>query len=156
MNRKGFTLAELLGVIIIIAILSTVAVLSVNYVVQNGKKGVYQNLENTLKGAVENYLIDNSSKVPNIGGNKNITYESKNYFECSADHLGIFTAGTEDVNDDETEIINKNNKSKNVKIILISLGIVLVLTIIISLLLEWRKKKRINSGRISDFGELML
>ena len=105
------------------------------------------------------YYYNSSSHLLQNDGmsvNKNITYGTKNYFECSADHLGIFTAGTADVNDDETEIIKKNNKSKNVKIILISLGIVLVLTIIISLLLEWRKKKRINSGRISDFGELML
>ena len=112
MNRKGFTLVELLGVIITIAILSTVAVISVNYVVQNGKKGVYQNLENTLKGAVENYLIDNSSKVPNIGGNKNITYEyllENNYIDefddpnggnCSSSYVNISRSNDNGVNYD--------------------------------------------------------
>ena len=74
MNKKGFTLAELLGVIVIVAILSTLAVISVNSIVENGKKGVYQNLEKTMKGATENYFVDNPTFLPTVGGSKNISY----------------------------------------------------------------------------------
>ena len=74
MNKKGFTLAELLGVIVILAIISTLVVISVSRVVDNGKKGVYQNLETTLKGGTENYFIDNSSSIPAVNASKSITY----------------------------------------------------------------------------------
>ncbi len=74
MNKKGFTLAELLAVIVVLAIVSTLAVISVNRVVESGKKGVYQNLETSLKGGTENYFIANTSHLPAVNGNKSITY----------------------------------------------------------------------------------
>lgn len=74
MNKKGFTLAELLGVVVILAITSGLVVISVTALIKNGKNGVYQNLEKTLRGGAENYFIDNSSSIPSINGSKNITY----------------------------------------------------------------------------------
>ena len=87
-------------------------------------------------------------------------YNSKHYFECSMSHLAIFTAGTNAVID--KKIIIKDNKGRDKdknqnnskfetwKIILILLGIVIFLTIIISIYVEWRKRKRIKSRNISD------
>lgn len=101
MNKKGFTLAELLGVIVILAIISTLVVISVNRVVESGKKGVYQNLEKTLKGGTENYFIDNTVSIPAVNASKNITYtellnghyidefEDPNGGECSSSYVVV-------------------------------------------------------------------
>ena len=64
MNKKGFTLAELLGVIVVIAILSTIAVISVNYITNNSKESLYTNYESTIESAVRNYFIDNPELIP--------------------------------------------------------------------------------------------
>lgn len=64
MKNRGFTLTELLGVIVLIAIIGGLAVISVNYVIQSGKKGIYKNYETTLKGAAENYFIDHIDNIP--------------------------------------------------------------------------------------------
>lgn len=63
-NKRGFTLVELLGVIVVIVILGGLAAVSINYIVQNSKKSVYKNYESALKGATENYLIENPDKIP--------------------------------------------------------------------------------------------
>lgn len=64
MNKKGFTLVELLGVIVVIAIISGLAVISINYITNTGKNGVYKSHETALKGAAQNYLLDNPNLVP--------------------------------------------------------------------------------------------
>lgn len=81
-NKRAFTLVELLAVIVLIAILSSIAVITVNHIVQKGKKGVYENYESALKSATENYLIENIDKLPSEPTNEGefnrsgkITYE---------------------------------------------------------------------------------
>ena len=71
-NKKGFTLAELLAVIVVLMIISGLAVFSMSGVIGTGKKGIYKNFEITLKGAVQNYLIDNPGEIPSVGNSKNI------------------------------------------------------------------------------------
>ena len=75
MKKSGFTLVELLGVIVLIAIISGLAVISVNSVVNSGKIGLYKNYETTMEGAARNYFIENISSLPAVGGSKNISYE---------------------------------------------------------------------------------
>lgn len=72
MNKNGFTLAELLGVIVILAILSGLAVLSMNGVIGTGKKGVYKGYENTIKNTMKNYFIDNQDDIPKKNSEKQI------------------------------------------------------------------------------------
>ncbi len=73
-NKKGITLVELLGVIVILAILAGLAVYSMNYVIGTGKVGLYRNYEETLKAAAHNYFIDNPGDIPKTGYKKiNIT-----------------------------------------------------------------------------------
>lgn len=84
-NKKGFTLIELLGVIVILAIVMGVAIVSVSYIVDSGKSGVYSNYEDTLETAAENYLIEetldmnndvNKVLFPKIGETVNIKYSN--------------------------------------------------------------------------------
>ena len=70
MKNKGFTLTELLGVIVLLAIISGLAVISVNNVIQTGKKGVYKNHETTLRGAIDDYLMDHFEDIPLVEGSR--------------------------------------------------------------------------------------
>ena len=74
MKNKGFTLTELLAVIVIISIIGVTAVISVSYITNTGKKGIYKNYESNLKGASEAYLIQNIDEIPKPGSSKKITY----------------------------------------------------------------------------------
>ena len=58
MNKNGYTLVELLGVIVLIAILSGLAVISVSYIIQRGKDNLYRTLESNLETAARNYAFD--------------------------------------------------------------------------------------------------
>ena len=77
MNKKGLTLVELLAVIVVIAILGSVAAFTVNHITKSGKEKVYENYEKSLKGAAELYLLENTDKIPNVGYSSNpITYNT--------------------------------------------------------------------------------
>lgn len=115
---------------------------------------------NSLKGC---YYYDSKNQLLNKNGmfiNEDFLYDSKHYFECSMNHLGVFTAGTNEVIDEKIIIkdIKERDKDKNEdnskfetwKIILILLGIVVILTIIFSIYVDWRKRKRIRSSNVSD------
>lgn len=68
MNRKGFTLVELLAVIVIIALLSSIAALSYTAFVNSTRDRVYKTYEDTMKSSAEMYLIDNPNMIPSING----------------------------------------------------------------------------------------
>ncbi len=74
--KKGFTLVELLAVIMVLAIIMGIAVVVVNNVVESGKKSVYVNYERDLRGATENYFINHMSEMPLIGSSKKIEYKT--------------------------------------------------------------------------------
>ena len=57
--KKGFTLTELLGVIVILAIVMGMAIVGVNYIIKVGKESVYLSNINILKASAGNYIIDN-------------------------------------------------------------------------------------------------
>ena len=69
-KNKGFTLVELLGVIVVLAIVMGIAMYSMTGIIGTGKKGIYINFEANLKGAAENYFIDHTGDLPNIGKSK--------------------------------------------------------------------------------------
>lgn len=75
MNRKGYTLIELLAVIVIIGVLSSIAVIAYNSFVDNTRDRVFKTYENTMKASAEMYLIDNPAKVPAVGGQTRIEIE---------------------------------------------------------------------------------
>lgn len=65
MNNRGFSLMELLAVIVILGIVMSIAVVSYNAVVSNTETKVYKNYENSMKSGVMMYIIDNG--VPASG-----------------------------------------------------------------------------------------
>ena len=77
MKNKGFTLVELLGVIVVLAIISGIATLAITNYIGNSKEKVYRNYVATLKTTVEDYLIDDFAKngnlLPNVGGSRTFT-----------------------------------------------------------------------------------
>lgn len=78
MNKKGFTLLELLATIAIIGILSTIAVFGITKYVNRGKEATYENHEKTLKRAAQNYMADNLDHTGNISAS---VLHSKGYIE---------------------------------------------------------------------------
>lgn len=72
MKKSGFTLVELLGVIVVIAIIGGLVVISVNSIIQNGKKGLYKNYKSSLEGAARNYFIDHINDLPSSDGDSSV------------------------------------------------------------------------------------
>lgn len=72
MNKKGFTLVELLGAISILSILMGIAVAAVTKYQIKARNSVYQTHEKNLKAAAKNYLLDNQGEIPEFNSTKTI------------------------------------------------------------------------------------
>ena len=66
-SRKGFTMLELLAVIIILGILLTLAYMGVSQYISQTKDTVYEDFEKNITSGVTNYLIDHSGSIPSVG-----------------------------------------------------------------------------------------
>lgn len=77
MKNKGFTLVELLGVIVVLAIVGGIATLAITNYIGNSKEKVYRNYVATLKTTIEDYLIDDFAKngdlLPNVRESRTFT-----------------------------------------------------------------------------------
>lgn len=67
MNKKGFTLVELLAVIIIISLLSLITSTAVTKLVKESKEDLYETQINLIKSAAQTWGADNLTKVPDTG-----------------------------------------------------------------------------------------
>ena len=76
MKKNGFTLVELLGVIVVLAILAGVTAISYNALLESQKQEVYKNYEQTLKTNARHYLIDNIDLIPTVGGSYKLTMQT--------------------------------------------------------------------------------
>lgn len=63
-NKKGFTLTELMAVILVIGIVFSIAIPSVSYVIKASKKRAYRSHEDVMKKAAIAYLTQNSNSIP--------------------------------------------------------------------------------------------
>lgn len=68
MNKKGFTLAELLGVIIVIAIIMGLAIPSLVQTIRESKGKLSKANENIIFSATDLYLSNNVSEFPKYNG----------------------------------------------------------------------------------------
>lgn len=67
MNKRGFTLVELLAVIMILGILSLVAVPTVVKTVKKSREQAYNTMISNIKVAMQNWKVDNKSLLPKAG-----------------------------------------------------------------------------------------
>lgn len=64
LNKKGFSLVELLAVIIILGIISGIAIGGTSIYMENTRKKAYEAMELTLFNGAQNYIIDKGVLVP--------------------------------------------------------------------------------------------
>lgn len=70
MNKKGFTLVELLGVIIILSILLVIVFATVGTAVNDSKNSVYRTQVNTILSGAYDWSLKYPSKLPQKKGDK--------------------------------------------------------------------------------------
>ena len=75
MNNKGFTLIELIGVIVLIAIVGIVASLSIGNYTSYGFSTINDQLDKQLELSAKMYYTDNEAELRKLG-NKIISYET--------------------------------------------------------------------------------
>lgn len=67
--KKGFTLVELLAIIVIIGILGTIGIAVYNNIQKEAKHKLYDEQLETIKSAVRTYITENEGKTLNVNGN---------------------------------------------------------------------------------------
>ena len=113
MNKNGYTLVELLGVIVLVAIISGLAVISVSFIIQRGKENTYKILKSNLLTAARDYAFNkiksDDDAVFNTGINSDEGFKiaiTENEFK---EFLGDFKAPDNDDCGDSYVIITKDN-----------------------------------------------
>ena len=90
LNKKGFTLVEIIGVVAILGIVSVVGLVSVNSIIQKGKTEHYVAAEKNLKITAESYAQANRDYLPkNVGEMKKVTLRTlvdNNFMEPIKDY----------------------------------------------------------------------
>lgn len=76
-NKKGFTLIEILAAIVIMGVISLVAILGVTKIVRDSKAKQLVIIKNTISAAVDNYRIYNAS-----GTTINLSNVKENYLDA--------------------------------------------------------------------------
>ena len=63
-NRYGYTMLELLAVIIILGILMTLAYMGVSKYLRQTEDAVYEDFEKNIEVGAENYLLEHTGQIP--------------------------------------------------------------------------------------------
>ena len=63
MNKNGFTLVELIGVVILIGLIALIAIPSVDYIITKTKSNAYNRTLDTLKDCLRNWGTDNKELI---------------------------------------------------------------------------------------------
>ena len=67
MNKKGFTMLELLAVIIILSILMTIGYMAVSQYLGQAYDATYSDFEENIEAGAANYLIEHTGSIPGEG-----------------------------------------------------------------------------------------
>lgn len=92
MNNKGVTLIELLIVVVVLGIVSSIAVLSVGEILENTRKKVDQHNAEFIvdlldDGFEQGYLEINGSRVRNLDTGKNYSGTGRTFVNDFGDHV---------------------------------------------------------------------
>lgn len=66
MNKKGFSLVELLATIVIIAILSGIATISYNTFIKQSEDNTFERYQDTMHSEAVAYFLDNPGEVSSV------------------------------------------------------------------------------------------
>ena len=75
-NNKGLTLVELLAAIAIMGIMSGVAVIAVNGVLQNSKEKYYASLRSNIIVAAKSYYADHRGLLPKLNRQRKLSVQT--------------------------------------------------------------------------------
>lgn len=119
-NKKGFTLVELLAVIVILGVLTAIAVPSVLGISKKIKTDMYESKKKTVEVALELWADDNkSSCIKNIDSLKIKNLIEDNYLKADDKNNSSFTNPTNGQNlyeDDVKGVLGDNNLTSYCKV----------------------------------------
>ena len=117
-NRNGFSLIELIGVIVILGIISLIAITEVNRYIKNTKTEMYKTYEKNIETATKNKMINcinekDNCTIPENGDKLKISIESlveDGYTEKLQDpeQKGSFCTGYSEVTNSGASVPNLN------------------------------------------------
>ncbi len=107
-NKNGFTMLELLAVIIILGILITLAYTGVSRYLKQARNATYEDFEKNITAGVTNYLIEHSGSIPSEGESLIVDVEKlvcEGYIESLEDP----DSSTKTCNLESYAIVKRNN-----------------------------------------------
>jgi len=88
MKNKGFTLVEVLAVIILLGLIAAIIIPNYNKSIENSKKKAFQESLNGLVRTIENYIANNSN-----GSDYTSVYTNISSIDLQADNLNQIKSG---------------------------------------------------------------
>lgn len=84
LNNKGFTLIEILAVVVILGVLSTIMIPSVTSIIKKNRVENQENFKNSLISAAKAYITDNKYKIEFSTSNCSSGYKCINKIDNTA------------------------------------------------------------------------
>lgn len=103
--KKGFTLVELLGVIVILGLIAMIAIPTINSAINSSREKAYDEQINTIVDTARTYMSKNSLKLP----------DQKNGSKCSISVSTLQKEGLLDSDAIENPMYQKNSTEQKKK-----------------------------------------
>ena len=87
LNNKGFTLVEILAVVVILGIIATILIPAVGLIITKNKEDNYKNLKNSILSAAKVYMSDNRYNIKLAEGNCNSSNTYRNIDNISNEEI---------------------------------------------------------------------
>ena len=114
MNRKGFTLVELLAVIVIITLLALITTISITGVVNNSKNKLSSTQIELIKSAAKIWGSENKMKLPSAGECSYITLGDLKKYGLFDDSVSDPKDSNQISNDLKIKISNTKRNNKQI------------------------------------------